>query len=98
MKKYTTYFIFTCSFPRHLVCYLLFDLFQRQIWHSIAFDIFYILKYSMLKGEHLPELILQHMGSEGLVLIFFENYNLTPLEMYNGLSQIYRIKPEGRIH
>ena len=28
----------------------------------------------------------------------FENYNLTPLDMYNGLSQVYRIKPEGRIH
>ena len=31
-------------------------------------------------------------------IIFFENYNLTPLDMYNGLSQVYCIKPEGRIH
>ena len=30
--------------------------------------------------------------------IFFENYNLTPLDMYNGLSQVCCIKLEGRIH
>ena len=24
-----------------------------------------------------------------------ENYNLTPIDMYNGLSQVYCIKPEG---
>ena len=30
--------------------------------------------------------------------IFFENYNLTPLDMYNGLSQVYCIKPKGKIH
>ena len=29
--------------------------------------------------------------------LFFENYNLTPLDMYNGLSQVYFIKPEGRM-
>ena len=29
--------------------------------------------------------------------IFFLNYNLTPLDMYNGLSQVYLIKLEGRI-
>ena len=28
----------------------------------------------------------------------FENYNLTPLDMYNGLSQVNSIKPEGKIH
>ena len=28
----------------------------------------------------------------------FENFNLTPLNMYNGLFQVYCIKPEGRIH
>ena len=29
-----------------------------------------------------------------------ENYNLTPLDkiMYNGLFQVYCIKPDGRIH
>ena len=30
--------------------------------------------------------------------IIFENYNLTPLDMYTGLSQAYCIKPEGPIH
>ena len=30
--------------------------------------------------------------------IMFENYSLTPLGMYNGLSQVYCIKSEGRIH
>ena len=30
--------------------------------------------------------------------IFFLNYKLTSLDMYNGLSQVYCIKPEGRIH
>ena len=30
--------------------------------------------------------------------IFFENDNLTPLDMYNGLSQVYYIKPEGKTH
>ena len=30
--------------------------------------------------------------------IFFENYNLTPLDWYNGPPQVYCIKPEGRIH
>ena len=29
---------------------------------------------------------------------FFLNYNLTPLDMYNGISQVYCIKPERRIH
>ena len=29
---------------------------------------------------------------------FFFKYNLTPLDMYNGLSQVYFIKPEGKIH
>ena len=29
---------------------------------------------------------------------FFLNYNLTPLDMYNGLSQVYCIKQEGRAH
>ena len=30
--------------------------------------------------------------------ISFENYNLTPLYMYNGLSQVCCIKPEERVH
>ena len=31
-------------------------------------------------------------------IIFLENYNLTPLDMYNGLSEVYCIKPEGIIN
>ena len=31
-------------------------------------------------------------------MIFFENYNLKPLEMYNGLFQVYCIELERRIH
>ena len=31
-------------------------------------------------------------------ILFFLNHNLTPLDMYNGLSQVNCIKPEGRIH
>ena len=30
--------------------------------------------------------------------MFNENYNLTPLDMYNGLSHVYCIKQEGIIH
>ena len=30
--------------------------------------------------------------------IFYENSNLKPLDVYNGLSQVYGIKPEERIH
>ena len=30
--------------------------------------------------------------------IHFFKYNLTPLDMYNRLSKVYCIKPEGRIH
>ena len=30
--------------------------------------------------------------------ISFEKYNLAHLDIYNGLSQVYCIKPEGRIH
>ena len=30
--------------------------------------------------------------------ILTKNYNLTPPDMYNGLSQVYCIKPEGKTH
>ena len=29
---------------------------------------------------------------------YLKKYNLTYLDMYNGLSQVYCIKPVGRIH
>ena len=28
----------------------------------------------------------------------FKNYNLTPQGIYSGLSKVYCIKPEGKIH
>ena len=31
-------------------------------------------------------------------LILFGNLNLWPLKLFNGPSQVYCIKPEGRIH
>ena len=44
-----------------------------------------------------------HQGLHGLegkidLQTMFENYSLTPLDMYNGLSQVYCINPEGIIH
>ena len=30
--------------------------------------------------------------------ITFKKYNLTPQGMYSGLSKVYCIKPEGKIH
>ena len=30
--------------------------------------------------------------------IFLKKINLTPLDMYKGLSQVYCIKPEGKAH
>ena len=32
------------------------------------------------------------------IYYLFLNYNLTPLVMYNGLPEVYCIKPDGRIH
>ena len=32
------------------------------------------------------------------ITIFFENYNLIPLDMFNGLFHVCCIKPERRIH
>ena len=37
-------------------------------------------------------------SSDKIIEYFFQKYNLTPLDMYNGLSHVYWIKPEGRIH
>ena len=33
-------------------------------------------------------------GLQTRAQFFFENYNLTSLDIYNGLSQVYYIKPE----
>ena len=54
----------------------------------------------------MPHYVAFHQGLHCLLMkklssdkntIVFENYNLTPLDMYNGLSQVYCIKLEGRI-
>ena len=37
-------------------------------------------------------------SSDKRIQYFFKHYNMTPLDMYNRLSQVYCIKPEGRIH
>ena len=37
-----------------------------------------------------------HPGQK--IQYFFENYNLTSLDMYDGLYQVLSIKPEGRVH
>ena len=57
--------------------------------------------------NEMPHYAAFHQGSTVFVkvkktfrqnnTIFFFNYNLTLLEMYNVLSQDYCIKPEGRI-
>ena len=36
--------------------------------------------------------------SSGKRIQFFFNFKHTPINMYNGLSQVYCIEPEGRIH
>ena len=35
------------------------------------------------------------LSKKDLQNTFFENYNLTPLDMYNGLSKVYCIIQEG---
>ena len=40
----------------------------------------------------------QKRSSDKKILFCLLNYNLTPLDIHNALSQVYFIKPEGRIH
>ena len=44
-----------------------------------------------------PHYLLRLKQTSRQKYTFFLNYNLTSLD-YNGLSQVYCIKPEGRIH
>ena len=46
-------------------------------------------------GSPLFVMVKKHLQTKNT--IFLENYNLTPLDMYNGLSQVYCIEPKGRI-
>ena len=53
--------------------------------------------------DEMPHNMAFHWGQHWKDLqtkntIFFKNYNLTPLDNYNGQSQVNWIKPEVRIH
>ena len=50
--------------------------------------------------DEIPHNVAFHQGLHfrQKITIFFESYNLTPLDVYNGLTQVYRIRLEGRIH
>ena len=50
----------------------------------------FITFYTVCKGKK--------RSGDKRIQSFLENYNRTPLYMYNGLSHVYCIKPEGRIH
>ena len=55
------------------------------------------MKYRIISsGSSL--FVLGKMSASDKSTIFFERFNLTPLDMYNGPSQVYCIKPERRIH
>ena len=60
---------------------------QDEMQHIAAFHKMSILFIKVKK-------IFRQMNT----ILFCENYNLTPLDMYNGLTEAYCIKPEGRIH
>ena len=53
--------------------------------HNVAFH----------QGLHY---LLRLKGSSEKDFFVFENFNLWPLNIYNGSSQVYCMKPEGRIH
>ena len=58
---------------------------QDEMQHNTAFSRLHFIKvYTVCKVKKKPML--------------FENYNLAPLKMYNGLSQVICIKPDGLIH
>ena len=42
--------------------------------------------------------LLRQKSSDKNIQYFKKNYNLTPIDIYNGLSQVYCMEPEGRIH
>ena len=55
-----------------------------EMQHNAAFHLVYTVKVKKIFRQKNA--------------IFFKNYNLTPLDLHNGLSQVYCIKQEGRIH
>ena len=60
--------------------------------------------------DEMPHIVAFHQGLHSSVFvkvkkifrqnntIFYENYNLTPLDMYNRLSKVYGIIQEGKMH
>ena len=58
------------------------------------------LKQVLLQtGKTEMKSCIMHWGLHYKILrFFFLHFNLTPLDIYNGLSQVYCIKPEERIH
>ena len=59
---------------------------QDKMQHNTAFSrLHFIRVYTVCKVKKANN-------------VFFENYNLAPLKLYNGLSQVYCIKPDGLIH
>ena len=50
------------------------------------------------QGLQSSLLVKVKISSEKRIQFFFSNYNLITLDMYNGLTQVYYIKLEGRIH
>ena len=48
--------------------------------------------------QGLHYLLRKKLSSEKEIQFLFGNYNLKPLDIYNGPSQVYYIKPEGRVY
>ena len=59
-----------------------------EMLHNVAFH----------QGFHSVCLLRFKRSSDKKKNLFFLNYNQTSIDVYKGLSQIYCIKPEGRIH
>ena len=55
------------------------------------------MKCSISAGSTLFVKVKKIFRQKIQYIVFFYNYNLTPLDMYTGLSQVDCIKPEGRI-
>ena len=52
----------------------------------------------MFANSKDPDKMKHTIFSEKILQFFKKKYNLRPLNMYNGLSQVYCIEPEGKNH
>ena len=60
---------------------------QDEMQHNTAFSrLHFIRVYTVCKVK------------KNTMVFFFENYNLAPLKLYNGLSKVDCIKSDGLIH